>query len=380
MWFDPTTLFAGLIASIAVGGFVLLWSWYEDRTERILAWGGCGYLLAGLGVAAIGARDDISPALSQTFGPALVLLGLGANWAGARIFNGRTTPPWAIALGAIGWLGLSFFPAIFEFGNRRAASASALIAVYLVLSALEVLRGPPLRGRKPLATLLFVHAIAVIGRIPLALEVIPPESLPHQTKWLGLIVLEGMAAAQICAVLMIALTKERLETRLRQMAETDPLTGLFNRRALFERGTAALEACGRANASAAVLIFDLDEFKGVNDTFGHAAGDAVLQAFGTAASECLAPGDVVGRIGGEEFALVLPGRDQSAASALAHRLMARFKQLASQVEGHSISCTASGGLAMSRGRNDSMEDLLGAADAALYDAKREGLNVLRLAS
>lgn len=380
MWFDPTTLFAGLIASITVGGAMLLWSWYEDQSELVLAWSGAGFLLAGIGVAALGARDEISPHLSQTLGPAVVLLGLGCTWAGARAFSGRSTPVLAVAVGMILWIALSFFPPIFAAANRRAACGSALIAVFLLLAARELLRGPPLRGRKPLATLLVVHAVAVAARIPLALEFIPAGTLPLQTKWLGVMVLEGMAFAQISAVLLITLTKERLETRLRQMAETDPLTGLCNRRALFEHGTAALAACSRAQTTAAVLIFDLDEFKEVNDTFGHAVGDAVLQAFGTAAVECLAKGDVVGRIGGEEFALVLPGRDQPAASAIARRLMARFKQLASQVEGHAISCTASGGLAMSGNGRESIDTLLCAADAALYDAKREGINTLRLAS
>ena len=380
MWFDPTTLFAGLIASIAVGGLLLLWSWYEDRTELILAWGGSGFLLAGLGIIFIGARDEISLTLSQTCGPMLVLLGLGSTWAGARAFNGRTTPMMSIALGAILWLGLSFFPPIFDVGNRRAACASALIATYIVLSALELLRGEPLRGRKPLATMLFVHAAAVTLRIPLALGFLPPDAWPQQTKWLGIMVMEGMVFAQICTVLLITLTKERLETRLRQMAETDPLTSLCNRRAFFERGTAALETCVRAKASAAVLIFDLDEFKEVNDTFGHAVGDAVLQAFGAAALQCVAAGDVVGRIGGEEFALVLPHRDLPTASAVAQQIMARFKHLAAQVEGHAITCSASGGLAMSRDGHNTIDILLAAADAALYDAKREGLNVLRLAS
>ncbi len=380
MWFDPTTLFAGLIATIAVAGMVLLWSWYEDQSERILAWGGAGFLLAAFGVAAVGARDDVPVFVAQVLGPAVVLLGLGCTFAGARTFNGRSTPIVVIGLGAGVWIALSFFPAIFEPGNRRAALVSGLIALYLFACALEILRGPPLRGRKPLAALIVVHAIVVAARIPLALEFIQPGALPLQTKWLGLIVLEGMACAQICAVLLLNLTKERLETRLRQMAETDPLTGLCNRRALFERGTTALAACSRTQTPVAVLIFDLDEFKEVNDTFGHAVGDAVLQAFGAAAVECLAKGDVVGRIGGEEFALVLPGRDQPAASAIARRVMARFKQLASQVEGHAITCTASGGLAMSGKGRDSIDTLLCAADAALYDAKREGINILRLAS
>lgn len=377
MWFEPTTVFAALITTIVIGGVVLLWSWYEDRSELVLAWGGVGFLLAAAGAATIGAREDMPPSLSQTIGPALVMLGIGSTWAGARAFNGRSTSLGLVALGALVWVCL---PAGFEDARIRAACAFAVISTYLMLGALEVLGGKPLRGRKPLGVLLLVHALASALRIPLSLGFVPPDVLPVHTKWFGLFFLEGMAFCQACAVLLISLTKERLEARLRQMADTDPLTGLCNRRAFFERGSAVLSACARLKKPAAVLIFDLDEFKEVNDTFGHAMGDEVLKAFSAAATGCVRAKDVVGRIGGEEFALVLPEQDQRTASAVAHQIMARFKDLAAQVEGHAITCTASGGLAFTPEGVGSIEALLGAADTALYAAKREGINVLRLAS
>lgn len=377
MWFDPTTLFAGLIASLTVGGLVLLWSWYEDQSELILARGGCGFLLSGLGAAVFAARDDIPHELAQTFGPALVMLGLGLTWAGARAFNRSQAPGTVIGLGAVLWIGFTFIPPLFDSTHLRTAVACAILATYLLLAAQEIRSGAPLRGRTPLALLLLFHALVVMLRIPLSLGFLPPGTVPVQTQWLGAIVLEGMVFVQICVVLLIALTKERLEERLRQMAETDPLTGLCNRRALFERGSGALAACARMHRPAAVAIFDLDEFKAVNDTFGHAAGDAVLQAFGHAADECLRAGDVIGRIGGEEFALVLPDRDATAAKEVAQRVMERFHQRAAQV--HGIACTTSGGLAVALNGSGSIESLLGAADQALYDAKREGSNTLRLA-
>ncbi len=377
MWFDPTTLFAGLIASLTVSGLVLLWSWYEDQSELILARGGSGFLLAGLGAAVFAARDDIPHELGQMVGPGMVMLGIGITWAGARAFNRRPAPLWVIGLGTVLWIGFTLTPPLFESTHVRTAVGCAIIASYLLLAALEIRSGAPLRGRTPLAVLLMLHALFVMLRVPLSLGFVPPGVVPVQTQWLGAIVLEGMVFVQICAVLLIALTKERLEERLRAMAETDPLTGLCNRRALFERGSGALAACARTRKPAAVALFDLDEFKAVNDTFGHAAGDAVLQAFAHAAEECLWAGDIVGRIGGEEFALVLPGRDASAATAVAQQIMEQFHHLAAQ--GHGIACTASGGLAVALDGTGSIEALLGAADQALYDAKREGPNTLRLA-
>ncbi len=96
-----------------------------------------------------------------------------------------------------------------------------------------------------------------------------------------------MIAIQTLAILVLALAKERLELRLRHAADTDFLTGLFNRRAFFAQGGQQAEACRLARHPYSVVIFDLDDFKQVNDGYGHPAGDAVLRAFALAARECL---------------------------------------------------------------------------------------------
>ncbi len=379
MWFDPATLFVALIASLSVAGFVLLWSWYEDQSEKVLAWSGVAFLFGALGAVFFIARAVLPLSLCLTVGPALVMTGGACAWTGARAFNRRLTLRPALIAGPLVWLLFSLLPLFWSSASLRTAVVSAIIAAYLLLAAREFRRGEPLRGRIPLAILTLAHGLVVAVRIPLVLIFEPSGMLPLQSSWLDVIVLEGMIFAQVSAVLIIALTKERLEARLREAAEIDPLTGICNRRALLARGSAALAMCARVQRPAAVAIFDLDAFKAVNDTFGHAVGDAVLQAFAAAADGCLKPGDVFGRIGGEEFAVVMPGQDAAAATAVAYRMMERFRQLSTEVHGLGIHCTASGGMAVAPAGDGAIAALLGAADQALYAAKRQGPNMLQLA-
>ena len=129
-----------------------------------------------------------------------------------------------------------------------------------------------------------------------------------------------------------------------------------------------------------VLFIDLDWFKPINDTHGHACGDHCLRAVAQALCGQLRPGDVVGRYGGEEFLVLLPGSDAAAARVLAERLRRTIEGLSIEWEGRRIRVTASFGLAGMRERDTGLASLLARADKALYQAKREGRNCVRAAS
>lgn len=379
MWFDPTTLFVALIVTLDVAGLSLLWSWARDRAETMLAWSGGALLLASVGVALFSGTIRLPPGLHEAIGPAVIIVATSAVWTGARAFNGRP-PRWAaMVLGPLAWVLFWASPLFADWVPFRSFYGSALIALFMLLAAREFRAGEPLPGRLPLALLIAAHALVMLLRIPIIVGLLPAGALPFHSPWLGVVLLEAIAFVQMTAILAIGLTKQRLEARLRQAAATDPLTGLCNRRAFFEQGTARLAACARTGRPAAVAIFDLDEFKAVNDTYGHAAGDAVLKAFAHAVTLCIAPAGIAGRIGGEEFAVMLPDCDAGAATEVAHCLMERFTQQAAEASERGIVCTASGGIALSADGRGSVEDLLNAADLALYDAKREGDNVLRIA-
>ena len=176
---------------------------------------------------------------------------------------------------------------------------------------------------------------------------------------------------------MVELQKELITAReaLREQATTDTLTGVANRRMIVEALDRELERSLRVGAPCAVVFVDLDHFKRVNDTHGHAAGDAVLRATASTMRSTLRPYDLIGRYGGEEFVVVLPGCDAAGAQAAAERLRASIAAAAVSVGKVTLRVTCSLGIAVAGpGSARDRDGLLAAADAALYEAKKAGRN------
>jgi len=169
--------------------------------------------------------------------------------------------------------------------------------------------------------------------------------------------------------------RERIERELRTLAETDPLTGLFNRRAFLERAADLVALARRHGFPVAVLLVDVDHFKEINDTVGHAMGDAVLAALGRTLRASLRQTDLAGRPGGDEFALLLPHTGLEGAELAARRLVTAVRRIREPLP-FSISV----GVAAASGPDLSLEALLAAADRALYRAKAEGRGRIALAA
>lgn len=169
--------------------------------------------------------------------------------------------------------------------------------------------------------------------------------------------------------------QKRLEADLREMAATDMLTGLPNRRHFLAQLEQEKARVSRAEEkSAAVLMLDIDHFKKVNDTWGHAAGDQVLRHLATLMREDLRKIDTVGRLGGEEFAVILPGADSAAAEIFAERLRKQVAETPAQHGERSIPVTISIGVTEIKPLDVSAGDALTRADRALYRAKECGRN------
>ena len=171
----------------------------------------------------------------------------------------------------------------------------------------------------------------------------------------------------------ILMSKQRDDARMQRLATTDDLTGLLNRRAFFARAEAARLLSLRLDQPITLLMLDIDHFKQLNDRFGHATGDEALVKFAATCNDALREHDILGRLGGEEFALALPGTDLDGALHVAERLRQGVVDTRLLTCGNHYTMTVSIGLVLV----DPDEDLataLARADHALYEAKRNGRN------
>lgn len=159
------------------------------------------------------------------------------------------------------------------------------------------------------------------------------------------------------------------------LARTDELTGLYNRRAFFELGEQALKQAGRRREPLAVVMFDIDYFKQINDSHGHMVGDQVLRQVAAVAASVCRETDVLGRLGGEEFAVVLPASDYHQALVFCERLRSAIAAVRMADVEQPVTCTASFGVvAQSTNARTTLEHLLSKADQALFLAKHKGRN------
>ncbi|HXF78495.1 MAG TPA: GGDEF domain-containing protein [Usitatibacter sp.] len=166
--------------------------------------------------------------------------------------------------------------------------------------------------------------------------------------------------------------------RIEYLAHFDTVTGLPNRALLADRLSQELARARRAGDGFAVLLFDLDGFKAVNDTWGHAAGDRVLAAVAERARKCVRASDTVGRLGGDEFLAILPETASAGALGVAEKLREALKE-PYPLEGAAAHLSASIGIALYPAHGEDPESLRRAADAALYEAKREGKDRSKMA-
>jgi len=164
------------------------------------------------------------------------------------------------------------------------------------------------------------------------------------------------------------------KNKLQQLAATDYLTGIYNRRQFNTLAERELLRCGRNNLPATLMILDIDHFKHINDTYGHACGDAILVAFTDRIRGELRSYDIFARIGGEEFAILLPEVDSKVAMDIAARYLSKIADVPFYYESEHISVTTSIGLSESYPKIKTLDYALQIADKNLYAAKQQGRN------
>jgi diguanylate cyclase (GGDEF)-like protein len=185
------------------------------------------------------------------------------------------------------------------------------------------------------------------------------------------LILAAIAAISLGALAWVLWRSRRV---FRIQAQTDSLTGIANRRHFLDRAQQLASGSRQQSQVASVMVLDIDYFKLINDAHGHQAGDAAIRHVATQANNCLREGDVFGRIGGEEFAAVLPATDEATAWAVAERLRKVIEQTPLQHHGDRIPITVSIGLMSGALTSDNIETMIQCADKVMYRAKNAGRN------
>jgi len=169
-------------------------------------------------------------------------------------------------------------------------------------------------------------------------------------------------------------SQKQTEAALKELARHDPLTGMANRRYFFERANQELARTKRHSTTLSIVELDIDHFKQINDQYGHAVGDEVLKSLCIVSQRMLREADVFARIGGEEFAVLLPDTNLDGAACLAERLRKTIANRKLSLNSGEFNCTISVGVATLKSTDTSIEDCLLRADSALYRAKHNGRN------
>jgi diguanylate cyclase (GGDEF)-like protein len=384
MKLDVNTLFMVTIYVEAILGLLLLFAWAQNMAIRAVAWWGFAHLIRAASIVLFGMYGSAPDLVTIDLANALLFTAFAVTWTGARVFDGRPVEPVYLVTGAVLWLLVCRLPVLADAIEMRATIASGIVAAYTWLTAYEFWRGrsEALVSRWPAIFMLYAHGALFLLRTPMfaMLPWTPTDTNIFGSVWLTVLSFEALLFTISIAFILLAMAKERTELRHRTAAMVDPLTGIANRRAfLHDAGQLAARHRGNPRPTA-VLLVDLDHFKTINDRFGHALGDRVLEIFTAAARESIRASDLIGRIGGEEFASVLYDTTPEKAVAVAERIREAFAAAAQEVDGRPVCATVSIGLVHSEAPVLDVSELLAQADQALYFAKENGRNRVEIAS
>ncbi len=378
MALDPITLLTMTIALAAAAALYLAVEWRTVRESSLLFWS------AGFAVISVGS----TLALLRSSG--ILLIGIWfangllvtAHWlflrGVARFTETRVSRAWYLIF--VLWIGLLLLPDQ-PWWSKVMLAANSLLISLLMVKASGLLRphGKSLSvGAVQLRYVLLAHGVFYFSK---AVTAVVPGTLIDLAAFRGEIIqislVEGTMAVMLIALSMTGSERHRREKRIARLAARDPLTALYNRRALEVRGQRLLDNVSQARPGA-LLLMDIDNFKLVNDLYGHSAGDRLLVALSEIIRGALPNGSLAARLGGDEFVVLLSDTSSEHLLAVGSTLREAFHATASATFSTPQPVTLSIGASLFSQPPSSLAELIERSDAALYESKRGGRNRIQL--
>jgi diguanylate cyclase (GGDEF)-like protein len=378
MALDPITMLTITIALAAAAALYLAVEWRTVRVPSLLFWS------AGFATISVGST------LALLRGSGIVVIGIWfangllvtAHWlfllGVTRFTETRLSRAWYLIF--VLWIALLLLPDQ-PWWSKVMLAANSLLVSLLMVKASWLLRphGKSLSvGAVQLRYVLLAHGMFYFSK---AVTAVVPGTLIDLAAFRGQIIqislVEGTMAVMLIALSMTGSERHRREKRIARLAARDPLTALYNRRALELRGQRLLENVSDARPGA-LLLMDVDNFKLVNDLYGHSAGDRLLVALSETIRSALPNGSLAARLGGDEFVMLLDNTSSEHILALGRTLREAFHVTASQTFSTPQPVTLSIGATLFSQSPPSLAALIERSDAALYESKRGGRNRIQL--
>ena len=331
-------------------------------------------LLSHIGFAS---QPWLPPILGIVVANFLMSSGMTVYYVGLRRFFGRPVPARWLCIGlAAQMIGIVIFWYVWRDLAARIVVVSVLHGTLAAAAAITIMRArPPHRPRYPYyfsaGIAWFCVAAHTLRGIVYLLRLDESHALTQETPVQVAFLAVGVMVVPALTLAMIVMVHDRMLANREREADTDSLTGTLSRKAWWMVADKALARAARSGRPMSLLMLDIDRFKQINDTHGHLLGDIVLQHFGAVARATLRTEDVIGRIGGEEFAVLFPDTAARSAAQAAQRLLETVRATPCASGKHTIRYSFSGGLAQWDGK-ETVLALTQRADRALYTAKHDG--------
>jgi diguanylate cyclase (GGDEF)-like protein len=383
MELDPRTLVvASLLSAVLLGAVSLAFATLRGESRIIGGWGKAMLVLAA-GLLGLALRDIIPNWASAAVANTVIVAGLVIAMRSLRLFLGsapQDATGWGLT--ATLFLMLLYFTEVSPSHEGRTIAISTALVIIASRAALLLRRkAPPDCSLSCRFTEYIFWAMAgmTLARLVGTIYFPPASSLsPGALNAAVFLAYAGFIIVSTLGVMWMEI--ESLQSDLVRSARFDSLTGLYNRGTFLEEFEREVSRCARGATAFSLAMFDLDRFKLLNDRYGHPGGDRILKGLAEALRTSIRKHDTVGRYGGEEFALLMPGTAKDTALRVAERVRREIETRGISVEGKRIDVTVSGGIATYGVDGDDWDTLLSAADTALYEAKGAGRNRILMAN